>query len=179
MEIAIIFAVLTGIFAGVAYQLWLRNLNYRQRIFELTDGQECSNLLMVTTLSPPPPPPPKETTITALMELNYKRMDEWRDELGNHYRTDLTDVSTAWHVCKLDEEGKAIFPINIPADIAVKLFGQMSKHLYRKLERHKFSMKKGPDRFEYDGENFRSVIENGKVTVTDKETGEVYERNSR
>jgi hypothetical protein len=40
-------------------------------------------------------------------------------------------------------------------------------------------MKKGPDRFEYDGQNFHSVIENGKVTVTDKETGEVYERNSR
>ena len=179
MEIAIIFAVLTGIFAGVAYQLWLRNLNYRQRIFELTDGQECSNLLRVTTLSPPPPPPPKETTITALMELDCKRMDEWRDELGNHYRTDLTDVSTAWHVCKLDEEGKAIFPINIPADIAVKLFGQMSKHLYRKLERHKFSMKKGPDRFEFHGQEFDAVIENDQVMVTDKETGKTIKREKR
>jgi hypothetical protein len=177
MEIVtIVFAVLTGIFAGVAYQLWLRNLNYRQRIFELTDGQECSNLLRVTTLSPPPPPPPKETTITALMELDCKRMDEWRDELCNHYRTDLTDVSTAWHVCKLDEEGKAIFPINIPADIAVKFFGRMSNHLNRKLARHKENMKKGPDRFEYDCEYFNAVIENGTVTVKDKETGETYVR---
>lgn len=34
----------------------------------------------------------------------------------------------------------------------------------------------GIDRFEYDGENFHVVIENGKLTFTDKETGKVYER---
>jgi hypothetical protein len=32
------------------------------------------------------------------------------------------------------------------------------------------------DRLEYDGENFHVVIENGKLTFTDKETGKVYER---
>lgn len=145
MNVTIIFAILTGIFAGVAYQLWLRNLEYRQRIFQLTDGLECSNLVRVIPSTPPPPAPLKETTLTAIYEMNCKRMDEWRDELGSHYRTDLTDVSTAWHVCKLDNEGKAIFPINIPADIAVKLFGRMSNHLNRKLARHKENMKKGPD----------------------------------
>jgi len=136
MNATIIFAILMGIFAGVAYQLWLRNLEYRQRIFQLTDGLECNNLVRVIPSIPPPPAHPKETTVTQLMELDCKRMDEWRDELGSHYRTDLTDVSTPWHVCKLDDEGKAIFPINIPADIAVKLFGQMSNHLNRKLARY-------------------------------------------
>lgn len=34
----------------------------------------------------------------------------------------------------------------------------------------------GIDHFEYDGENFHVVIENGKLTFTDKETGKVYER---
>ncbi len=172
MTVTIVFAILAGTFAGIAYQLWLRNIEYRQRIFELTDGMECSNLLRVSTLSPPPPPPPKETTITALYELDCKRMDEWRDDLVKHYRTDLTDVSTEWNICKVDWEGRAIFPIYIPADIALKLFGQMSDYLHRRLKRHQQNMKKGPDRFEYDGENFRSVIENGKVTVIDKETGE-------
>ena len=32
------------------------------------------------------------------------------------------------------------------------------------------------DRFEYDGENFHVVIEGGKLTFTDKETGKVIER---
>ena len=32
------------------------------------------------------------------------------------------------------------------------------------------------DRFEYDGENFHVVIEDGKLTFTDKETGETYVR---
>ena len=32
------------------------------------------------------------------------------------------------------------------------------------------------DRFEYDGENFHVVIEDGKLTFTDKETGETIER---
>ena len=32
------------------------------------------------------------------------------------------------------------------------------------------------DRFEYDGENFHVVIEEGKLTFTDKETGKVIER---
>lgn len=32
------------------------------------------------------------------------------------------------------------------------------------------------DRFEYDGMNFHVVIESGKLTFTDKETGKVYER---
>ena len=32
------------------------------------------------------------------------------------------------------------------------------------------------DRFEYDGENFHVVIEEGKLTFTDKETGETYVR---
>lgn len=174
--VCIALAILLAFSTWIAGEYWKEKEHYRCRVFELTNGKEGSNLVKVVPDTPPPPAPPKETTVTALMELDCKRMDEWRDELCNHYRTDLTDVSTAWHVCKLDEEGKAIFPINIPADIAVNLFGRMSRHLYRKLERHKFSMEKGPDRFEYDGENFRSVIENGKVTVTDKETGETYVR---
>jgi hypothetical protein len=142
--IIVLVAVIIGLLFVINHILGVKE-HYRCRVFELTNGEEGSNLVKVIPSTPPPPAPPKETTITALMELDCKRMDEWRDELGNHYRTDLTDVSTAWHVCKLDEEGKAIFPINIPADIAVNLFGRMSKHLYRKLERHKFSMKKGPD----------------------------------
>ena len=32
------------------------------------------------------------------------------------------------------------------------------------------------DRFEYDGDNFHVVIEGGKLTFTDKETGKIYER---
>lgn len=32
------------------------------------------------------------------------------------------------------------------------------------------------DRFEYDGVNFHVVIEDGKLTFTDKETGETYVR---
>ena len=32
------------------------------------------------------------------------------------------------------------------------------------------------DRFEYDGENFHVVIEEGKLTFTDKETGKTYVR---
>ena len=32
------------------------------------------------------------------------------------------------------------------------------------------------DRFEYDGENFHVVIEDGKLTFTDRETGETYVR---
>jgi hypothetical protein len=32
------------------------------------------------------------------------------------------------------------------------------------------------DRFEYDGDNFHVVIEGGKLTFTDKETGKVIER---
>lgn len=96
------------------------------------------------------------------MELDCKRMDEWRDELGNHYRTYLTDVSTSWHVCKLDEEGKAIFPINIPADIAVNLFGQMSKHLNRKLARHKKNMKKGNELRELRQATFFNIERNEK-----------------
>ena len=142
--IIVLVAVIIGLLFVINHIFGVKE-HYRCRVFELTNGEEGSNLVKVIPSTPPPPAPPKETTITALMELDCKRMDEWRDELGNHYRTDLTDVSTAWHVCKLDEEGKAIFPINIPADIAVNLFGRMSKHLYRKLERHKFSMKKGPD----------------------------------
>ena len=117
---------------------------YRCRVFELTNGEEGSNLVKVVP-DLAPPPPPKETTLTALYELDYKRIEEWREELCAHYRTDLTDVSTAWHLCKLDEEGRAVFPINIPADIAVRLFPKISNHLYRKLERHKQNMKKGPD----------------------------------
>ena len=32
------------------------------------------------------------------------------------------------------------------------------------------------DRFEYNGENFHVVIEEGRLTFTDKETGQVIER---
>ena len=32
------------------------------------------------------------------------------------------------------------------------------------------------DRFEYDGDNFHVVIEGGKLTFTDKETGQTYVR---
>ena len=32
------------------------------------------------------------------------------------------------------------------------------------------------ERFEYGGENFHVVIEDGKLTFTDKETGKVIER---
>ena len=32
------------------------------------------------------------------------------------------------------------------------------------------------DRFEYDGENFHVVIEDGKLTFKDKETGQTIER---
>ena len=34
------------------------------------------------------------------------------------------------------------------------------------------------DRFEYDCQHFNAVIENGTVTVKDKETGEVYKRSN-
>ena len=37
-------------------------------------------------------------------------------------------------------------------------------------------MEKCIDRFEYDGENFHVVIEDGKLTFTDKETGKTYVR---
>ena len=137
--------MLAAMFAGIAYQLWIRSIEYRQRIFELTGGQECSNLVKVVPSTPPPPAPPKETTVTALMEMDCKRMDEWREELLNHYRTDLKGVSTEWNVCKLDKDYRAISPISIPADIAVIFFARMSKHLYRRLNNHKENMKKCAD----------------------------------
>ena len=141
------FIVLAVMYVAVVIgwsETWKKKEHYRCRVFELTNGEEGSSLVKVVP-GLAPPPPPKETTITELYELDYKRIEEWREELCAHYRTDLTDVSTAWHICKLDENCRAVYPINIPADIAVKLFAKMSNHLYRKLERHRESMKKGQD----------------------------------
>ena len=138
MEVAFLAVICFGLLIALAYTLKQKE-HYRCRVFELTNGEEGSNLVKVIPTTPPPAPP-KETTVTKLYELEYKRIEEWREELCAHYRTDLTDVSTAWHICKLDREGRAVFPINIPADIAVWIFPKMSKHLYRRLERHKQNM---------------------------------------
>ena len=44
----------------------------------------------------------------------------------------------------------------------------MTEELQRKVDLSKI---KRIDRFEFDGENFHAVIEKGKLTLTDKETG--------
>ena len=49
----------------------------------------------------------------------------------------------------------------------------MTEELQRKVDLSKI---KRIDRFEYDCENFHVVIEEGKLTFTDKETGKVIER---
>lgn len=143
------FVVLAILFVAVVIgwsKTWDVKEHYRCRVFELSNGEEGSNIVKVKPNTPPPPLPGK-TTITALMELDCKMMDVWNDELHAHYRTDLPNVSTAWHLCKLEHDGTAAYPINIPADIAAFLFYKMGNHLRKKLEQHKQSMKKGPDHY--------------------------------
>lgn len=67
------------------------------------------------------------------MMKNFRRevvrdtLARWLDELCAHYRTDY-EVLTAWHICKLNEEGMAIAPISVPADTLRKALNGMYKH---------------------------------------------------
>ena len=132
MDIAFYFVfALVIVLLIVLGKVFEKKEQYRCRVFELTNGKEGSNLIKVEA-GQCPPPPRKD-----INKIHHDWVEAWREELCAHYRTDLQDVKTEWHVCKVDDEGKPTQLIALPADIALRLFAKLDINLYRKIESEK------------------------------------------